>query len=493
MKKKIIPFTLILAMCAMSAAGCGKKTEEPVQEQIELAPLEEKKLDASEEMTIAKTAPNSVGNMMVYPSGYDDTGCLYGTNTLTFYFENEGVMPGGGLIYVYESPSGANVSSVSTSSAGNVTVSSMDEGGKEYTGWDSGTKIDVAFSEGFEMGKNYFVLLDPGCFKMGENLSKAVSNASLITFRVKDYGFDFDETELSEGESAFPMQIYIGGEADHATVSVSAVSEAAASSSFMDLSADDGALSEGSAEGENADGATEGMPSDSSASYSIAPCEVLESGSTSLDISSIPDGCAFAVNVGFYDLKGQTVDSSTFIVTKGYVDENSLISFQNTVYGTMPSTGDGVIATDGADYAGLSESASTEELLALANMEASDGIGMETSDDGYRDDVIASELSAFTSYKVDSKKDGTGEMTITIAKGEKVLPASVQSGADIVMPANDEHQQGVALHVVSVSDNGSEYVLKGTAPDMTSLKAEKTVDSAKAPVSSDVMPEGSAD
>lgn len=397
-KERFLPVLITAAISvALSACGGGRQQEEPAEEVV-LAPLEEKKLSPLEEKEIATPEPESVGNMMVYPSGYEDTGCLYGTNTLTFYFENEGVVGGDGLVHVYESPSGAAFSSVSTSSS-NVTVSPMDEAGTLYTGWEKGSKIDVCFSETFEKGKNYYVLLDPGAFRLNENLSKSITSASLISFGVKEYGFEPFSTDVANGDS-FKLDLKLGGNATSAVATCIAQSK-------------DGLLKEASV---NATAGTE---------EEIIPSERFsEDGVFSPDLSGFEDS-AVAFNVTYYDEKGTAIDSSTFVLSVGFPLPDDLAKVKGSAFG-YPSAEDALLAGD-EEYA--DEGTSSDELSVSADEGALDASAGS-------DEAAASDIGTSSS---ESSSDG-----------------AVAEAAGIKAPTGKEQAQageGVNFKQASVSEH----------------------------------------
>ncbi len=422
MKNKILSMLVVGAALVLSA--CGQKNDtaqiELIENDVELAPLQEKKLEPLEEAVPAKAEPDSVGNMAVYPSGYGEYGCLYGTNTITFYFEEENVEPAGGIVYVYESPSGSNVTSISTDSADNVTVSAMDDAGRAYTGWESGTKIDVAFSEEFEMGKNYYVLLEPSCFKRGTYLSKSISNASLITFRVKDYGFESFNSALSNDDMSFSMNIMLGGDATGAEVVCLA-------KTF-----------------ESGDGDISSEDSGDVSAFEDST-RLSESGVFTYDLSEVSD-CAAIFAVKYYDEGGKNIDSSTFVVTKGSPLYEEVESMKVSVFGesAASSLSDELMEDVDAEYAETGEG----------------GMGGSVE---WVDGVIVDELSDITSY---SEEETSSGYKLTFDSDKKSLKSLIKEGSIVVMPANDEFLGGTCLKVESVSVSGNRYVLTGTAPEL---------------------------
>ncbi len=367
---------------------------------------------------------------MVYPSGYDETGCLYGTNTITFYFENEGVVGGDGYVYTYESPSGAAFSSVSTSSS-NISVSPMDEAGTLYTGWEKGSKVDVCFSETFESGKNYYVLLDPGAFRLNEHLSKSITNASLITFRVKDYGFEPFSTEISNGET-FSADVKLGGEATGALCEVVALSKG-------------GELTENKAD----------TSSDEEAAGVIGEERLSEDGTYSPDRSGYDDS-AVALRISYLNDKGQTVDSYTFVVTIGNPSAEDLVKIRSCVYGdgTVDETyaeGDdaGNIEVIEDELSEISENeASLTEGTGVGEIGIEPALGEDTSDNA---SIKADE--AGTNFKSASVSEHIHKAVDSALKGKEL--SGDEKGALIVETLNTLAEEGFVEKGTPMYDKNS--------------------------------------
>lgn len=192
MKKAFI----ILIVSALVLTACGKKQEEESSEEIILQPMTEVITPPTEVQPEAEQ--NSVGLMAFYPNDNENMFALYGTNAVTFYFENKNVMRGDAKIGVYEADTNAIYASVDASDTSSYEVGEMDSVGTSLTGWTQGTKIDVYFPKLFELGKSYYVLIDEGAFKLGGVSSAPVTNASLINFTVKDYGIDLTGINLDK-------------------------------------------------------------------------------------------------------------------------------------------------------------------------------------------------------------------------------------------------------------------------------------------------------
>ncbi|WP_026653354.1 hypothetical protein [Butyrivibrio proteoclasticus] len=198
MKKKLLSVILISAAVVMSLTACGKKSNatDTASEDVSLAPLVETLPQLSE--ATPEVENNSVGLMAFYPNSNENMYALAGTNAITFYFENKGIQLGDGKIGVYEAETNNIYSTVDVADASSFVIGEMDGVGTSLTGWESGTKIDVYFSKIFETGKNYYVLMDEGVFALGSVSSAPVTNASLITFSVKNYGVDITGLDLNK-------------------------------------------------------------------------------------------------------------------------------------------------------------------------------------------------------------------------------------------------------------------------------------------------------
>ena len=187
--KKILSLFLVFTLTAAALSGCGKKkVEEKAQEEVVLQPMVEVLPEATEVAPVAED--NSVGLMAFYPNNNENMFALAGTNTFTVYFQNKRVKVGSGKIGVYDASSNAIYTSVEASNTERFEIGVMDDIGKALTGWSEGTKIDIYFDKIFLTGANYYVLIDEGFFTLGSINSGAVTNSSLITFSVKEYGVD---------------------------------------------------------------------------------------------------------------------------------------------------------------------------------------------------------------------------------------------------------------------------------------------------------------
>lgn len=186
MKKVVISLLLILMLIMCS---CGKKKTEEKGGADALEPVSEV-LEQPVEVVPAAGDDNSVGLMAFYPNNNENMYALAGTNTLTLYFENKGITLGTGKIGIYQKSSGAIYTSVETAQTDNFLIGEMDSVGTSLTGWESGTKIDIFFDKTFLALEQYYVLMDEGCFKLGSVNSGAVTNETLVTFGVKNYGVD---------------------------------------------------------------------------------------------------------------------------------------------------------------------------------------------------------------------------------------------------------------------------------------------------------------
>ncbi|AOZ97847.1 hypothetical protein [Butyrivibrio hungatei] len=197
MKKKLVSVILISAAMVLSLTACGKKnTTDNANADMSLAPLVETLPQLTE--ASPEVESNSVGLMAFYPNSNENMYALAGTNAVTFYFENKGIQLGDGKIGVYEAETNNIYSTVDVADTSSFVIDEMDSVGTSLTGWESGTKIDVYFSKIFETGKSYYVLMDEGVFSLGSVSSAPVTNASLITFSVKNYGVDITGVNLKK-------------------------------------------------------------------------------------------------------------------------------------------------------------------------------------------------------------------------------------------------------------------------------------------------------
>lgn len=195
--KKYVSISLILIMTLLLVACGGEKASDSASTEISLQPMEEV-LKAPTEVKPNDSTSNSVGLMAFYPNNDPNMYALAGTNTLTLYFENKNIALGDGKIGIYKKSDSSIYTSVSTVDKAKFDVGAMDSVGTSLTGWTSGTKIDVYFDKVFLVGEQYYVLMDEGCFKLGQVLSAAVTNSNLINFGVKNYGIDVSHLGLDK-------------------------------------------------------------------------------------------------------------------------------------------------------------------------------------------------------------------------------------------------------------------------------------------------------
>ncbi len=463
LKERFLPVFMTAALSAiLSACGASSQEAQVPEEEIVLAPLEEKKLSPLEEKEIATPEPDSVGNMMVYPTGYGDSemGCLYGTNTITFYFENEGVVGGDGLIHVYESPSGAAFSSVSTASS-NVTVSPMDEAGTLYTGWEKGTKIDVCFDTSFDMGKNYYVLLDPGAFRLNEVLSKSITSASLISFGVKDYGFEPFSTDIANGDS-FNLDLKLGGDAVSASVDFIASSKGGVLSEAEAAGTPDASVAEASESGDAENDSPE------SGAVTIASETFKEDGVFSPDLSGFEDS-AVAFKVSYFDSKGSSIDSSTFVLSVGFPMPDDLANVKSSAYG-LPSAEDTLLAEDaefaddgidyGDDTASVGEDLSEPSAESLevkdSSPEASTADTADASSGDTNTDTAKAAVSSDSNFKAASVSERIHSEVDKALSGRELTRD--EKGALIVDTLNALASEGFVKEGTPFYDKNSESV-----------------------------------
>lgn len=268
MKRFLVSVILSCLLC-VSATACGSSSSESDSsaEASTLAPLTESKVDTSA-IAISEASEDSVGNVVFYPTGTSYLAALSGTNSVTVYFEKEGITAGNGFMALYNADTQNKLAYVQCSNEQYCTVTDIDDNGKNLTGWDSGTMATIYFDYYFTSGESYYILLDPGCFSYGTVDSKEVTNASLITFSAKDYGFSGSITKEYEVGSTVSLSVILGGDAVLATVKDYDESLVSVSGTTFDVTSD-------------------------------------------LKIDLLSDGIP-TVTIDFFDSSGQSVDSVTF-------------------------------------------------------------------------------------------------------------------------------------------------------------------------------------
>ncbi len=276
---------MILLLC-LFLTGCsssGKTAEDvmngeevsDVPDAPDLEPLrEDEDYQISSEAEAVEAEEDSVGLMAFYPNGQGALSALAGMNTFTFYFERNDVVPGSGRIGLYDADAYSDplCSVVDVSDSEHFKILPIDENGVNISNFENGVMAIVTFDVQFEPGKNYYVLLDNGCFKRSDIVSTGIANASYITFSVKDYGIKGRLEQSYPVNSDTSVSVLLGGEA-------SAASMIDYNSSFL----------------------------------SFSPATFSESGSETISFlrkteENMPVSCTLA----FYDDKGQKIDSCSF-------------------------------------------------------------------------------------------------------------------------------------------------------------------------------------
>lgn len=195
-------------------AACGKKEDKALvdDEAIELAPLKEETVAPAVESQVPDSDPNAVGNIVYYPNSNEYLGALAGSNTLTLYFEKDGVTSGTGRVTVYDEADYSMLSYVDVSDSSSCKMAPIDNNGVQLSGWDSGTQATLYFSKPFIADHRYFVLMDAGCFHYNEFESKAITNPSLMTITAKPYGIASDMRDKYNFGDTATLSVITGGD-----------------------------------------------------------------------------------------------------------------------------------------------------------------------------------------------------------------------------------------------------------------------------------------
>jgi hypothetical protein len=195
-------------------AACGKKEDKALvdDETIELAPLKEETVAPAVESQVPDSDPNAVGNIVYYPNSNEYLGALAGSNTLTLYFEKDGVTSGTGRVTVYDEADYSMLSYVDVSDTSSCKMAPIDNNGVQLSGWSSGTQATLYFSKPFIADHRYFVLMDAGCFHFNEFESKAITNPSLMTITAKPYGIASDIRDKYNFGDTATLSVITGGD-----------------------------------------------------------------------------------------------------------------------------------------------------------------------------------------------------------------------------------------------------------------------------------------
>ncbi len=184
----------VLALLVGLLSGCAKAPADSAltaEAKPELMELKET-LIAAKEVYVPEQEMNVVGSVAYYPGLEAHTLAIAGSNCISLFFQNENVTQGSGTIALFETDTQKKVAALEASDTTHVVVSDLTDEGKVHSGFATGTQVDIFFDYPFAAGKSYFVLMDGGCFLLGRVASKAVTDADLLVFGVKDYGFAGD-------------------------------------------------------------------------------------------------------------------------------------------------------------------------------------------------------------------------------------------------------------------------------------------------------------
>lgn len=211
MKKKICLFSLLTITLLLS--GCGREamaqnTREGATE--ELIQMRETLLPA-EETFVPEDELNTLGTVAYYPNLREDSYAVAGSNCISLFFRSTQVVQQSGQIALFEKDTRKKIASLDVSDQENVILSPLSEEGKRISSFEEGTQADIYFDYAFDAGKTYFVLMDPGCFSMGRVTSKAVTDAEMINFSVKQYGFSGVMRSVYHPQEFLFFDVVLGG------------------------------------------------------------------------------------------------------------------------------------------------------------------------------------------------------------------------------------------------------------------------------------------
>lgn len=182
----------LLMIVSLVLSGCGKEVAAAVEATkragTELLVARET-LSPATEIYVSEEELNTVGACAYYPNMNREAHALAGSNCLTLYFKNENVLPQAGQVALFEKDTQKKVAAFDVFDEESVVVSAVGVPSADLSGDTFGTQVDLYFDYAFEPGKTYFVLMDAGCFALGRVKSKAVTDAEMINFTTKSYGF----------------------------------------------------------------------------------------------------------------------------------------------------------------------------------------------------------------------------------------------------------------------------------------------------------------
>lgn len=210
MRYRLFLFALFSVLCL---SGCGDESSAHEAQQTSTTELIEvrEELESAVEVYVPDSQTNIVGGVMYYPSDGEYSSALAGTNCLSLFFKNSNVTAGTGAISLFERDTLKKVASIQASDAERCIAYELSSDGKEYTGFPSGTQVDLYFETAFLPGKSYFVLMDEGCFNLGRVSSRAVTDANLIVFNTKTYGFEGDMRSIYHVNDFSSFSIIVDG------------------------------------------------------------------------------------------------------------------------------------------------------------------------------------------------------------------------------------------------------------------------------------------
>lgn len=209
----------VIALAAILLTGCASKSEDANKKNGEADLVQMKEtLASAQEVYVPEQDTNVVGSVSYYPNTGAASSAIAGSNCVSLFCQNNYVKANEGTISLFERDTQRKVASIRAEDDTHVVIDEITKMGMEYTGFKSGTQIDLYFDYPFEAGKTYFVLMDSECFKLGRIFSKAVTDAEVIVFRTKDYGFSGDWRSIYHRDEFAFFDIVLGKMADRAEV-----------------------------------------------------------------------------------------------------------------------------------------------------------------------------------------------------------------------------------------------------------------------------------
>ena len=211
--------TLIFLLIAMALSGCTSKAEaaDRKNDDSDLMQMKET-LASAQEIYVPEQDTNVVGSVSYYPNTGVASSAVAGSNCVSLFFQNNNVLANEGTISLFEVDTQKKVASIRAEDDTHVMISEITKTGMEYAGFESGTQADLYFDYPFEAGKSYFVLMDSACFKLGRVFSKAVTDADVIVFRTKDFGFAGDWRSIYHTNDFAFFDILLGRTIDYVEI-----------------------------------------------------------------------------------------------------------------------------------------------------------------------------------------------------------------------------------------------------------------------------------